>query len=165
MADVLDVAKMIISHFKKIDTFKLQKLVYYSQAWHLVWDEGGDPLFKDSIEAWVAGPVVRSLYEKHRDKYSITETEASWGNADNLTPSERETVQAVINGYGHLSGRQLSVLTHSEPPWRKAREGVGPTDASTNPISVTDMFEYYSSLNTDDEGTTTPASDIESTDE
>lgn len=165
MADVLDVAKMIVRHYDKIDTFKLQKLVYYSQAWHLVWDEGSDALFEDPIEAWSAGPVVRSLYERHRGRYSITDADASWGEADRLKPSERETVQAVIDGYGRLTGRQLSVLTHGEPPWRKAREGVGPTEASSNAISLADMYEYYSSLDTDDEGEAKPASDIEPADE
>ena len=29
---------------------KLQKLVYYSQAWSLIWDE--KPLFEEEIEAW-----------------------------------------------------------------------------------------------------------------
>ena len=31
-------------------SWKLQKLVYYCQAWSLVWDE--EPLFEARIEAW-----------------------------------------------------------------------------------------------------------------
>ncbi|WP_307850044.1 MULTISPECIES: type II toxin-antitoxin system antitoxin SocA domain-containing protein [unclassified Saccharopolyspora] len=38
---------------------KLQKLVYYSQAWHLVWDER--PLFDEPVQAWANGPVVPDL--------------------------------------------------------------------------------------------------------
>ena len=69
MADVQDVAAYIVARFGRIDTFKLQKLLYYSQAWHLVWD--GEPLFEDEIEAWAAGPVVRSVYVGHRGCYQV----------------------------------------------------------------------------------------------
>ena len=48
------------SQFPKIDPMKLQKLLYYSQAW---WLAGMDSdLFSDDIEAWPWGPVVRDIY-------------------------------------------------------------------------------------------------------
>ena len=43
MADVQDVARYIVERGGPMTTMKLQKLAYYSQAWHLVWD--GVPLF------------------------------------------------------------------------------------------------------------------------
>ncbi|HUZ03805.1 MAG TPA: type II toxin-antitoxin system antitoxin SocA domain-containing protein, partial [Acidobacteriaceae bacterium] len=55
-----DIAKYFIASFQKknkaISNLKLQKLLYYAQAWHLALY--GSPLFSDSIEAWVHGPVV-----------------------------------------------------------------------------------------------------------
>jgi len=60
MAHVEDVAIYIMEQCGPMTAMKLQKLVYYSQAWHLVWDE--EPLFSDPIEAWANGPIVRSLY-------------------------------------------------------------------------------------------------------
>ena len=48
---------------------KLQKLVYYCQAWSLVWDDM--PLFESRIEAWANGPVVLDLYYRHRGQYWI----------------------------------------------------------------------------------------------
>jgi uncharacterized phage-associated protein len=36
---------------------KLQKLLYYSQAWHLVWED--TPLFTARIEAWIDGRLFR----------------------------------------------------------------------------------------------------------
>src|SRR5665213_2316970 len=62
LASVDDVAAAILKRTGAIDTFKLQKLVYYCQAWHLVWD--GVPLFKARIEAWANGPVVPKLYQQ-----------------------------------------------------------------------------------------------------
>ena len=38
---------------------KLEKLVYYAQAWHLARHQR--PLFPETIEAWAQGPVVRHL--------------------------------------------------------------------------------------------------------
>ena len=45
---------------KPITNKKLQKLVYYAQAWSLVLNN--KKLFSEPIEAWVHGPAVRSLY-------------------------------------------------------------------------------------------------------
>ena len=60
MATVFDTAKYIVDKCGEIDTWKLQKLVYYFQAWSLVWDER--PLFDAKIEAWENGPVCPDLF-------------------------------------------------------------------------------------------------------
>jgi uncharacterized phage-associated protein len=60
MAKVSDVAEYILEKVGETTAMKLQKLVYYSQAWHLAWTE--QPLFKDKIEAWCNGPVI-SMFE------------------------------------------------------------------------------------------------------
>ena len=39
MRSVYDVAAYILQKSGELTTWKLQKLVYYSQAWSLVWDE------------------------------------------------------------------------------------------------------------------------------
>ena len=39
MASVLDVAEYILRKSGPMTAWKLQKLVYYSQAWSLVWDD------------------------------------------------------------------------------------------------------------------------------
>ncbi len=56
MAHVQDVARYILEKRGRMSAMKLQKLVYYSQGWHLVFD--GEPLFAERIEAWANGPVV-----------------------------------------------------------------------------------------------------------
>jgi len=40
---------------------KLQKLVYYTDAWHLVHFKS--ELINENFEAWVHGPVVPELYQ------------------------------------------------------------------------------------------------------
>jgi len=64
MASVHDVAAYILREQGAMSTWKLQKLVYYSLAWHLVWDD--EPLFEEPIQAWANGPVVRALYPGFR---------------------------------------------------------------------------------------------------
>ena len=59
MSNVHDVAAMILNEQGAMTAMKLQKLVYYCQAWHLVWDE--ECLFPERIEAWANGPVVRAI--------------------------------------------------------------------------------------------------------
>lgn len=60
MANVRDVADYILAQRGPMSAMKLQKLVYYSQAWHLTWAE--EPIFDARIEAWANGPVVPLLY-------------------------------------------------------------------------------------------------------
>jgi len=147
MASVHDVAAFILNKQGSVSTWKLQKLVYYSQAWHLVWDE--EPLFSEPIEAWANGPVVRVLYRHHRGQYSVGRWER--GDSKNLSASEKVTIRMVLAGYGELSGRQLSLLTHNEDPWREAREGLTPTDLSTRHISTDAMHDFYAALDADED--------------
>lgn len=144
MATVDDVAAAIVERLGPIDTFKLQKLVYYCQAWHLVWEE--QPLFGARIEAWANGPVVRELYDQHRGRYRVD----SWPSGDpfELSDAERESIDVVVEFYGKKPGYWLAELTHRETPWREAREesGLGPGERGTVEITLAAMDEYYGSL-------------------
>jgi len=149
MADVLDVATYILEQRGPMTAMKLQKLVYYSQAWHLVWDE--EPLFDEPIEAWANGPVVRSLYRQHRGRFTLTgPDEITGGDSSRLTPSERETIDAVLHSYGDKSAHWLSELTHSEQPWREAREGLSQRERGDREISQDSLFMYYDGLTSAD---------------
>lgn len=125
-------------------TMKLQKLVYYAQAWSLVWDER--PLFRSNIEAWANGPVVPVLFDAHRGQYTVSASDITRGDVRALTRSERDTVDAIIKKYGNKSGSWLSALTHSEPPWRDARRGLGKTERGNSVIPHGAMADYYGNL-------------------
>lgn len=142
MATVHDVAAYILRKKKPLTTWKLQKLVYYSQAWSLVWDE--EPLFKAPIQAWANGPVVPALYKLHRGKFKVD----SWPEGDwrKLTKDERETVNAVLDYYGPKTAQWLSDLTHNEKPWREARGSLPPGERGSQEITIASMDEYYSGL-------------------
>ena len=142
MASVFDVAAYILEQQGPMTTWKLQKLVYYSRAWALVWDD--DVLFSEEIEAWANGPVVRELYQAHRRKYRVSRVPK--GKPDALTEDERETVDAVLEFYGDKSPQWLSDLTHMEDPWQSARRHVPEGVRGNAVIAKEDLAEYYGSL-------------------
>jgi uncharacterized phage-associated protein len=140
---VHDVAAYILAKQGGMSAMKLQKLCYYSQAWHLVWDE--EPLYRERIEAWANGPVAYELFDAHRGQFSLGDT---WtrGNAAVLTPSQRETIDIVLEHYGKLTGQALSAMTHAEDPWRDARKGLSDTARSNAEITHAAMADFYSAL-------------------
>ncbi|MDY5839313.1 MAG: DUF4065 domain-containing protein, partial [Corynebacterium camporealensis] len=68
------------------------------------------------------------------------------GDSGRLTADEKETIDAVLDAYGHLNGQQLSDSAHGERPWREAREGTPDGAASTTEVSREVMQDFYSAL-------------------
>lgn len=144
MASVFDVASYILSKCGDMSAMKLQKLCYYAQAWSTVWDDS--PLFPEEFEAWKNGPVCPKLFFHTQGQFIITEKDED-GNPDNLTPSQKETVDAVLEYYGDKDAQWLSRLTHMEEPWKLARKDYSEGERCKNVISLESMSEYYSSIN------------------
>lgn len=143
MASVFDVAKYVLHKKGSMTTAKLQKLVYYCQAWSLVWDE--KPIFTDRIEAWANGPVVPALFGAHRGMLYISADQMQ-GDISNLSSDETGTVDAVLNHYGDRTAQWLIDLTHLEEPWKNARVGCAAGERCNREILLSDMMEYYSGL-------------------
>lgn len=142
MADVIDVAQYILEQRGEMTAMKLQKLAYYSQAWHIAWSD--DVLFQNRIEAWADGPVTPDLFAKHRGFFRVSSVRG--GDAARLTDDERDSIERVLAFYGDKSPQWLSDLTHMEDPWKAARRGVPDRMASNNEITPKAMGDYYSSL-------------------
>jgi uncharacterized phage-associated protein len=145
MVSAHDVAAYILNKQGPLSAMKLQKLVYYSQAWSTVWDD--KPLFAEPIEAWANGPVVRDLYDVHRGQFEVR----AWprGNPAALDEEQRSTVDAVLGYYGGRNAQTLSDMTHAEDPWRLARRGLPEGERGNRVISLASLSEYYSSLPAD----------------
>lgn len=128
---------------KPITNKKLQKLVYYAQAWSLVLRKR--KLFKERIEAWVHGPAIRSLYFEYK-KFGaepITET-ISATSLKNISGTAKELLDEVWALYGKRDAGYLEMLTHSEKPWQEAREGLPASESSEKEISLKTMKAFYS---------------------
>lgn len=124
-----------------VSNLKLQKLLYYCEAWHLALND--ESLFDDTIEAWVHGPVVARVFHdyKHAGWSPIAVERAVVASDEDVV----EHVNAVLDAYGECGATYLERLTHQEKPWREARGGLPPDAPSRNPISRKTMKEYYSS--------------------
>ena len=146
---VLDAAAYILNKQGEMSTWKLQKLCYYSQAWSLVWDE--EPLFKEEIEAWAHGPVVKCLYKHHKGQFAIASLRK--GHPETLDADQAETIDVVLEMYGDKPGATLRRLTHAEPPWREARQRgrLALGERGNEKIDLDRMAEYYSSLYDEEE--------------
>jgi uncharacterized phage-associated protein len=143
--NVFDVAKYILEkQTEPITAWKLQKLVYYSQAWSLAWDDR--ILFDDDFEAWANGPVVRALFNMHKGRLYVDDSLLTRGNSGNLDDTAKDTIDTVLRDYGKFSGRELSEIAHSERPWKEARKGIPAGEPSENIIDRDTMCDYYLGL-------------------
>jgi uncharacterized phage-associated protein len=143
MARAIDVADYILERLGPMSAMKLQKLVYYAQAWALVWTEKA--LFVEEIEAWANGPVVRELYNLHRGEFRL-EPGFFKGNPADLSPDQQDVIGRVLGFYGDKDPQWLSNLTHMEAPWLQARKGLADGERGETVISKEALLEYYSSL-------------------
>lgn len=141
---VYDVAAYILFRLSSCTMMKLHKLLYYCQAWSLVWDDGA--LFNEPIEAWANGPVIRELFAMFHGLYIITYEEFNIGDKDKLSSKQQETINAVLDVYADKSAQWLVDQTHTELPWVNARKGLQAMERGNVVISLESMLEYYSCL-------------------
>lgn len=158
MATVQDVATFILRALGPMTSVKLQKLVYYSQAWNLAWS--GAPLFEEEHEAWVKGPVCRALFKGHRG-FRTVKTHRAPEYRENLTDEACAVIYAVLEKYGHYEGDALVEMSHREEPWITARGGLGPTEPSSEIIPREMIAHYFVTLSSErpDEAPTRPDAD------
>ncbi len=140
--NVFDVAAFILSQKHPLPTLRLHKLLYYCQAWSLVWDE--EPLFEQPIYAWSGGPIIKELYEANQGIYQMDSSDIPrLGNPDALSETQKETVQSVLRDYGNKSAQWLRDLIIMEKPWREARKGLDDREGGGREITLASLAEYY----------------------
>lgn len=147
-----DLSEYIIAYCNindiEISNKKLQKLMYYCQAWHLALF--GDKLIDQDFEAWVHGAVLRPLYFKYSDfGYNIIYIDNKKAvniiekfNSD-ISSKVANLIEKVFNKYIYFEADKLEEINHSEYPWIKTREGLEPNENSDKIISEKLMKEYY----------------------
>ena len=144
MLTVFDVAKYILDKYGAMSAMKLQKLIFYCQAMSLVWDDL--PLFEEEFEAWAKGPVCRELFQAHKGKFMLENSNflKSYNpDTSKITSEQKETIDTVMLSLGDLPPYRLSDMVHQEKPWLDAR-GDCPSGAKcTNVIPKISMLEYY----------------------
>lgn len=122
-----------------ISNLKLQKLVYYSQAWHLALED--EPLFEEDFEAWIHGPVIPALYRSYK-KFGATPIIKDYITL-NLPDLVVSHLKSIADEYFGIDAYDLERMTHREQPWIIARGEIPNTQPSNSIIKKQWMQEYY----------------------
>ncbi len=149
MATAIDVANYFLNKVDReagdlITQLKLQKLVYYAQAWSLALR--GQCIFDETIEAWINGPVVPSLWTEFREYGKNPIPQPKGEDTCSLNSEEIKLLDYLWGIYGELSASKLWKLSHKENPWKVARGGIPSDQSSSNPIPKNIIKDYYSNF-------------------
>lgn len=121
-----------------ITHLKLQKLIYYAEAWFLAnFDRS---LIGEELQAWAHGPVSPLVYQRYRDRgWESLDRERRRTATDRVEPF----LEAVYKEYGQFSAKRLEQMTHEEEPWRVTRGNLSPEAKCTTPIDKLLIRNYY----------------------
>lgn len=139
MYDVLDICRYTINYSNGksygVSNLKLQKLLYFIQAYFLISKDPSTPCFDDEIEAWDFGPVVPAAYHEYKEYgssniptitsyYEIIDN--PWDakkleyDDSNILSVDKEDINAVIDMMSEYSATDLVEITHNQSPWKNA---------------------------------------------
>lgn len=144
--NAIDISKYIIcvaqSNGDTITNLKLQKLLYYAQAWFLV-NNDNTKLFDDDIVAWQYGPVVVSVYEEFKSFGRAPIDIACDLDRDfsDLCNKVKEYLNEFCETFLSYSATELVAITHQEEPWLEAiAKGYGTV------INTETMYKFYTKM-------------------
>ena len=132
----------IISHLlveedmEWISNLKLQKLLYYAQAYSLVILKR--PIFPEAIEHWTHGLVVPEIYHKYKDYGFSLLPVVSELDLQKYQDDELYILQRVRTEKGCYTAWALRNETHYEAPWINTHSG--------EEITTDAIAEYFSQV-------------------
>jgi uncharacterized phage-associated protein len=139
----INIANWFINQFDResgdnITHLKVQKLLYFSQAWYQVLKN--EELFAEEIEAWAHGPVVREVFNEFKENgWNPLSPTSDMVSIDKDT---EDVLTQVLNAYGDLTAKTLENMTHQDDPWKDARAGISP-EASCSRIMPKDSIKEF----------------------
>ena len=142
--DVLDVCKYVINYINRkgyvISNLKLQKILYFIQAYFLAFTTEQRPCFRNKIEAWDFGPVVPDAYHEYKQYGGSSIPIAISGNDSIIDEEDRKYMEEVIDQFSKYSATALVTITHNQEPWRSVyRKGERNIEITTD--SIKDYFK------------------------
>lgn len=128
---------------ESITNLKLQKLVYYAQAWYLA--NFGEPLFDADFQAWVHGPVIPDLYQAYKALgFSPINVDIKLEDVKKeISEDLIEFLNEVAKVYMPFGAYQLELMTHKEEPWIEARGDCEPDERCERVITKESMEKFY----------------------
>lgn len=156
---VLDVCRHVINYSNECDygisNLKLQKVLYFIQAYFLIEKKDRTPCFDEKIEAWDFGPVVPEAYYEYKqygsgdiptiESFIIFDKGYIWNSKkvkfeDTLiSDTDKSLINKVVDKFADYSATDLVFfLTHRQSPWIDAY-----TPYRNNEIAVETLKEYF----------------------
>jgi uncharacterized phage-associated protein len=156
--NVLDVSRYVINYSNEkdygISNLKLQKVLYFIQAYFLTNLPDGKPCFKEKIEAWDFGPVVPEAYREYKQYGSanipamfsfidfgddIWDTQRKPFDNSIILDEHKQMINDVVDRFSDFSATDLVTLTHKQAPWRDAY-----VRHENNEITIEAIRAYFS---------------------
>lgn len=147
MADAISIAKWFVNNTDRsvgeaVTHLKVQKLLYYAQAWHLLAYK--TPLFEEDMQAWSHGPVAPTVYKEFKDSsWNAIPPFEGEGDLSDLGEDSTSILRQVLNIYGDFSAKRLEHMTHAEAPWKITRGDLPPEAKCTRIIPKELMLRYF----------------------
>lgn len=144
MADYIIIKNDALKH--DLSVLKLHKLAYYAQAWHLAIT--GAALFDGKFQAWVHGPISRSLYDRFSaahiiyDQVDLGDIAPGFAISELSEPHQRH-LDDILAAYAHFSCPELTEMVRAEDPWLAARGNARPAERCETDISEGLMRRFY----------------------
>lgn len=150
--DVLNICRYIINYSDGVSNLKLQKLLYFIQAYFLI--TKGEPCFYDDIEAWDFGPVIPKAYCEYKqfgcgdipsiksfiqiDENNIWDSKRILYDDSVIEKDDKKRINAVVDLFADYSATNLVELTHKQAPWTNAY-----VPHMNNVITLSSIKEYF----------------------
>lgn len=156
---VLNVSRHIINYSEEEDygvsNLKLQKLLYFVQAYFMLEKKDHTPCFHEKIEAWDFGPVVPEAYQEWAKygscdiplikSYMVIDRDNIWNSYrvqyhdDIIDEDDKKLIDRVIDRFADYTATDLVSLTLCQRPWMEAY-----VEGQNNEITIDAIRRYFS---------------------
>lgn len=152
----LDIARYVINYSNEKDygitNLKLQKVLYFIQAWFLM--KKNKRCFNEDLKAWKLGPVVPEVYHEFKrfgssyipniKSFITVDGDNIWSmkriafTDEFINKEDREIINKVIDDLSEFSATYLVKITHKQKPWIEAY-----SNGENTVISEKNMRSYF----------------------
>lgn len=158
MYSAVDIGRYIINYSNSkgygISNLKLQKLLYFVQAYFLINSNGDEACFFDRIEAWDFGPVVPNVYREFSENGScniptitsylvfgpggISGIRRVAYDDSMIDKKDKKLIEKIVDDLSAYSASTLVRITHMQEPWKSTYN-----KGENNEITVEKLKEFF----------------------
>lgn len=155
---VLDVCRHVINYSNEHDygvsNLKLQKVLYFIQAYFLTKKKDHTPCFDGKIEAWDFGPVVPEAYLEYKqygsgdiptiESFIMFDKDNVWNSKrvkfedTTISDDDKSIIDKIIDKFADYSATDLVSLTQKQLPWIDAY-----IPYQNKEIKIGSIMEYF----------------------